>query len=108
MAVAIIYGFQPNLLFDIQLNSTDEYDMYKATMGLYLAFTSFWLYALFYKDYWRTATISNVLFMFGLVIGRLISLVIDGMPSALFVFGFFGELVLAIYGIYLLKINRQQ
>ncbi len=100
---ALVYGFQPDLLFEIQPNSTDENNLFKAIMGLYLAFAGFWCYALCNPSYWRAATLSNALFMFGLAFGRAISLLTDGIPSLLFLFGFLGEFILAIYGYYLLK-----
>jgi hypothetical protein len=40
---AIVYGFQENLLFDVQINSIDEANMLKAIMGLYLGFASLWI-----------------------------------------------------------------
>lgn len=103
MAVALVYGFQPKLLLDIQPNSIDEHNIYKAIMGIYLAFAFFWCFALIQKHYWKAATISNVLFMSGLVLGRLISYAIDGIPSSVLIYGCFGELILALYGYYLLK-----
>lgn len=106
VAVALIYGFQPNLLFDIQPNSIDEHNVYKAIMGMYLAFASFWSLALVQKHYWKAATISNMLFMVGLALGRLMSFVIDGIPSSLLLFGCFGEIIIAFYGYYLLKKSK--
>lgn len=103
IAVALVYGFQPNLLFDIHPKSIDEHNVYKAIMGIYLAFAFFWSLALVQKHYWKAATISNILFMLGLAFGRLISFTMDGIPSSLLLFGCFGELILAFYGYYLLK-----
>lgn len=103
IAVALIYGFWPNLLFDIHPNSTDEHNFFKAIMGIYLVFAFFWCFALIQKHYWKAATISNILFMVGLALGRLISFAIDGIPSSVFFFGCFGELILAFYGYCLLK-----
>jgi hypothetical protein len=108
IAVALVYGFQPNLLFDIQPNSIDEHNVYKAIMGIYLAFASFWCLALIRKHYWKTATLSNMIFMLGLAFGRLVSFVMDGIPSSLLFVGFFGELVLALYGIVQLKKAEKQ
>lgn len=103
IVVALVYGFQPNLLFDIHPNSIDEHNIFKAIMGMYLAFASFWCLALIQKNYWKAATISNILFMLGLAFGRLISFAIDGIPSPLLLLGCLGELILAFYGYYLLK-----
>ncbi len=103
IAVALVYGFQPQLLFDIQPNSVDEHNVYKAVMGTYLAFAFFWCFALLHNQFWKAATISNVLFMLGLAFGRLVSFATDGIPSSLLFVGFFGEVVLAWYGMYQLK-----
>jgi hypothetical protein len=67
-------------------------------MGLYLAFTILWILGIVRPIYWKAATISNILFMAGLGFGRIISLLLDGFPSAVFLIGTAGELVLAIFG----------
>ncbi len=103
IAVALLYGFQPQMLFDIQPNSVDEHNVYKAVMGIYLAFAFFWWYGVVHNHYWKAATISNVFFMLGLAFGRLLSFAIDGIPSNVLLIGFFGEVVLAVYGIVQLK-----
>jgi hypothetical protein len=38
--------------------------------------------------------------MLGLAFGRIISLIIDGLPSLIFSIGSIGELILAFFGIY--------
>jgi hypothetical protein len=100
---AIVYGFQENLLFDVQINSIDEANMLKAIMGLYLGFASLWILGIINSNFWKTATISNMLFMLGLGFGRIISIVVDGIPSTIFIFGTIGELVLGFYALYTLK-----
>ena len=100
---AIIYGFQPALLFDVKLNTTDEQNIFKAIMGLYLAFASVWIIGVFDEKYWKTATICNIFFMFGLAFGRIISMIVDGVPSPLFVFGTIGEITLGAYGLWTIR-----
>lgn len=95
--IGIIYGFKPNLFFDIQPNSIDEHNVLKAIMGIYLSFSMLWTVGIFKEKYWTTAVISNSIFMSGLAFGRIISLFSDGIPTYLFVLGIFGELVLGIY-----------
>ena len=95
--VAFVYGFQPALLFDIHPKSIDEQNVFKAIMGLYFAFSFLWFLGILKPAFWKTAIISNMLFMFGLAFGRILSLFIDGIPSTLFVFGTIGELVLGIF-----------
>jgi Domain of unknown function (DUF4345) len=41
--------------------------------------------------------------MLGLGFGRIISIVVDGIPSTIFIFGTIGELVLGFYALYTLK-----
>jgi len=46
------------------------------------------------------ATLSNFIFMIGLVSGRMLSMVLDGIPSPAFSYGIIGELILAIFALY--------
>lgn len=71
MTVALIYGFKPNLWFDVRLITIDEFNIYKAIMGLYIAFSSLWFIGIIKEKFWQTATISNCLFMFGLALEEL-------------------------------------
>ena len=98
--VALVYGFQPDLLFDVTIKSIDEANIFKAIMGLYLTFSILWILGIFNPNYWYAATIANIIFMLGLAFGRVISLMIDGLPSLIFSMGTIGELILAIFGIY--------
>lgn len=68
-------------------------------MGLYLGMAVFWLIGIFKPSHWRIATMSNVLFMIGLALGRIISLITDGIPSIPFSIGLALELTLALWGI---------
>jgi hypothetical protein len=102
--IGLIYGFCPDLLFDVHINSIDEFNIFKAIMGLYLLFAIQWLLGIINQNYWKTATISNILFMLGLSFGRFMSIIFDGIPSKLFVFGTIGELVLGLY-VYIAKIK---
>jgi hypothetical protein len=95
---AIIYGFNPDLFLDINLNTIDEKNIFKAIMGLYLAFSALWLLGVFYSKFLKAALFSNVLFMLGLGIGRLVSILLDGTPSLAFGYGTIGELILGFYG----------
>jgi hypothetical protein len=101
--VAILYGFQPDLKFDIHLNTIDEYNFFKAIMGLYLGFSLLWVLGIFKASYLKTALITNVVFMLGLGLGRLISIILDGIPTLVYLFGMVGELLLGAYGIWVLK-----
>jgi hypothetical protein len=100
--VAVVYGLFPKTilpqLLDFSVETTDLTNVFRAIMGLYLAFASLWILGMFKPNYWKAATISNILFMAGLAFGRIISLFLDGFPSTVFLMGTAGELVLAIFG----------
>ena len=101
--IALTYGLFPNnilpKLFDFNVGSTDLKNVFRAMMGLYLGMVVLWLIGIFKPFHWRIATISNVFFMIGLAVGRIISLAIDGLPSIFFSVGLVLELILAVWGI---------
>jgi hypothetical protein len=101
--VALIYGFKPDLLFDISITTNDEHSVFKAISGLYLGFSLLWILGIFNSSYLKTALISNVIFMLGLGFGRCFSIVIDGFPGTFFLYGTIGEMILGIYGLWVLK-----
>lgn len=104
--IGVIYGFCPDLLFDVKINSIDEGNILGAIMGLYLAFAMFWIVGIFKTEYWKSATISMMLFMLGLGFGRIISMIHEGIPSMIFLIGTVGELILGFYALYQLKFYR--
>ena len=105
--IALIYGILPNkilpILFDIKIETIDLMHVFRAIMGLYLGIICLFILGIYKPKYWEIATLINVVFMGGLVFGRLISIVVDGQPSMLFLIGFFVELLLAFWGIINLK-----
>lgn len=101
--VSFVYGFNPDSQFDIHLNTIDEHNVFKAIMGLYLGFSVLWILGIFKENYLKRALLSNMIFMFGLGFGRLLSLILDGTPTFGFLFGTIGELVLGFYGIWIIK-----
>ena len=105
--VAFGYGIMPEkvlpVFLDFKVETTDLFAVFRAIMGLYLAFSVFWILGIFKSNYWYAATLSNMLFMLGLACGRIVSLLLDGMPSLVFFVGTIGELILALYAFYQLK-----
>jgi hypothetical protein len=100
--VSIIYGFQPDLKFDIQINTIDEHNFFKAIMGLYLGFSALWILGIFKNSYLKIALITNMIFMFGLGSGRILSIILDGTPTFSYVFGTFAEIFLGLYSLWVL------
>ncbi len=101
--VAFFYGIDPANLIDVDVNTIDEHNLFKAIMGLYLGFSILWGIGVFKQKYFKPALISNVIFMLGLGFGRVVSILIDGTPSLGYVFGTLGELFLGFYGFWVLK-----
>lgn len=105
--VACVYGLFPKTilpqLLDFAVETTDLANVFRAIMGLYLAFASLWILGTVKPNYWKAATLSQILFMIGLAFGRILSLFLDGIPSPVFYYGILGELILGIYGWYQLR-----
>jgi Domain of unknown function (DUF4345) len=105
--VALGYGITPKtvlpILLNIRLDTVDMFNICRAIMVLYLAMSALFLMGIFNKKYWFTATITNIFLMGGLALGRILSLVLDGMPSPIFLWGTLGEMVLAVFAFYQLR-----
>lgn len=104
---AIIYGVAPAELLpqhlDIQVTTNDLSNFLRAIMCLYLGVSSVWLLGVLKVNHWKMATQLNVLFMLTLGTGRIISMILDGLPTAGYVFGVVAELTLGFYAVYQLR-----
>ena len=105
--VSIFYGFNPDSQFDIHLDTIDEHNFFKAIIGLYLGFSTLWILGIFKPIYLKTAIITNMIFMFGLGFGRVISWLINGTPTFGYQFGTFAELFLGFYGFWVLRLHNK-
>lgn len=87
--IALLYGVSPQWFAGSFLGVTDlsvnVAHILRAVMGLYLGFGLFWLFAASSSRHRNTAVLTTLIFAAGLVSGRIISLVADGMPSPLLV-----------------------
>ena len=101
-AAGLSYGFFPENFLELQPNSADEQNFHKAITGLYFGCAFLWVLGLLKKSLFRTALLSHIFFMVPMGIGRLISIIMDGIPSTLYVYGTIGELVLGLYGLWVL------
>ncbi len=101
--VALGYGLYPKIVllkfFDIQVENNDLANIFRAMMGLYLGMTAIWTLGIFKSKFWLTATITNIAFMGSLVLGRILSLMLDGFPSSPFITGLLVEMILTIWGL---------
>ncbi len=110
--VGLTYGIYPGkilpLLFDFKVESVDLNHVFRATMGLYLGFATYWIIGIFKFEHWRSATLSNIIFMGGLALGRIVSIIIDGVPSVAFLIGTIIEILFMLWGINNLKVESKR
>lgn len=109
--VGLGYGLFPNqvlpFLFDFKVESVDLSHVFRAMMGLYLSFATYWIIGIFKFEHWRNASLSNIIFMGGLALGRMVSIIIDGVPSAPFLIGTVLEILFMLWGILNLKMESK-
>ncbi len=88
--VALSYGVDPAAVLpktmDIAVAGTDQTEMLRAIMGLYLGMTTFCAIAAFKPEWRHVAVIWAVFFMFSIALGRIVSLIVDGVPSRILLF----------------------
>lgn len=61
--------------------SVDQAHIFRAVMTLYFALGGLWLYCAFKPELQNSGLVVLALFCGGLVVGRVVSVVIDGLPS---------------------------
>ena len=101
--VALSYGvapatFLPKIL-DVSIEGTDLSHASRAIMGLYLGLIVLWILGAFRPNFTRAAVISEVFFMMGLASGRVLSIVVDGVPSILLIGYTVAEILLGLWGV---------
>ncbi len=105
--VALSYGVAPALVLprvlDLTVEGADLTHILRAVMGLYLAMIVLWVLGALRPNLARAAVISEVVFMFGLAAGRVLSILIDGVPSLLLIGYTAVEIGLGYWGILILK-----
>ena len=105
--VSLTYGIAPNTtlsyLYDIKVNSINLSNIFRATMGLYIALVVFWMAGAKYKNLRIPALWSLTIFMSGLALGRALSIIVDGIPYPLFIAWMIIEFVAAYLGYKLIK-----
>jgi hypothetical protein len=105
--IALSYGVMPQVslqyLFGLSVSETNVIHIFRAIMGLYLALSTFWILGA-YKAHLRDAALySLIVFMFGLAFGRILSIVIEGVPHWLLLVYLFLELGFGAVGVLLAR-----
>jgi hypothetical protein len=105
--IALSYGVAPAEILPQMLNlsveGTDLTHIFRAIMGLYLGMIVLWVLGALRSSLTRAAVIAEVVFMIGLALGRLVSIVVDGLPSFLLVAYMVLEIAMGSWGILILK-----
>jgi Domain of unknown function (DUF4345) len=81
--------------------------IFRALSCLYLAMSTFCIIAAFTPEWRHVAVIWAVFFAFSLAIGRLLSMVVDGMPSGILLLFLAVELIVGTLGLLLLSRERR-
>jgi len=105
--VSLGYGFLPNLtmpfLYDIEVSNTNLSNILRAISGLYIALVIFWIVGAYNSNLQLPALWSLTIFMTGIALGRISSILIDGLPSPIFIFYLFLEIIFGFIGYKLIK-----
>ena len=105
--IALAYGLMPELtvpmLYGIEIDSVNTSHVFRAVMGLYLAMVVFWLIGVKRETLRRPALFSVLVFMAGLAVGRVVSLLLDGMPNGIFILYLLLEIGFALVAIALIR-----
>ena len=106
-SVSLGYGFLPNLtmpfLYDIEVTNTNLLNILRAISGLYIALVTFLILGAYNSNLQLPALWSLTIFMTGLALGRVASILIDGLPSPIFIFYLFLEIIFGLIGYTLIK-----
>ena len=104
---ALGYGLSPKeflpVLYGIEVADNNLSNIFRALMGLYIGCVLLWVFGAFNKSLTVPALWCMFVFMLGIGLGRALSLILDGIPDAIFVFFMFFEFVAAAITFYLLK-----
>ncbi|MBE1297352.1 MAG: DUF4345 domain-containing protein [Rhodobacteraceae bacterium] len=98
--IALSYGVVPSAsvsyLLGFPVEGTNQTHVFRAIMGLYLANAAFWLIAANRPALHRAALWVLFLFMVGLAAGRILSILVDGMPNTVLMLYLVAELAFGV------------
>jgi hypothetical protein len=109
--IALGYGANPSAsldaLFGITVDTTNLTHIMRAVMGLYFGMVVIWVWGAFNKQMTAPALVSCAVFMLGLAAGRILSIIVDGMPHWLLVVYAVLEIVLGLGAIVIYRGDDQ-
>ncbi|MEP4037395.1 DUF4345 domain-containing protein [Pseudophaeobacter sp.] len=105
--IALGYGLNPpailTYLYGFEVSGINQPHIFRAVMGLYLGQIIFWYLGFAKKEFRRPALYMMATFMLGLASGRLLSLVLDGLPNGLLLLYFCLETLLGTFALVSLR-----
>ena len=105
--IALSYGLFPTevlpRVLDVTIEGRDLNHIFRTIMGLYLGMVILWVLGAFWTSLTRTAVIAEVTFLTGLAFGRVVSIVIDGIPSILLVIYAVLKIAMGLWCVLILK-----
>lgn len=108
--MAFVYGAHPSVImpyiFGFEVQDLELKNIFRAVMGIYLAFGGYWVFGILQTKHWKPATVINILFMGGLAFGRLVSTIIDGW-SPQYGIGMLLEVMMMSWAIWNLKFYKE-
>ena len=109
--IALGYGYMPEKsmshLFNITVSEVNLAHILRAVMGLYFALVIFWIIGAYKTSLREAALYSLVVFMFGLAAGRILSLILDGVPDWLLLVYLVLELLFGVLGLILINKSKR-
>ena len=109
---ALSYGINPAAVLPksmtIAVVGTDQTEMLRAVMGLYLGMTIFCVIAAFTPSWCHVAAIWAVFFLYSIAAGRILSLIVDGVPSPILLFYMAVEIIGGTLGLLVLARERRK
>jgi hypothetical protein len=90
-------------LYDIEVSNTNLLNILRAISGLYIALVGFWMLGAYNSNLQLPALWSLTIFMTGIALGRTASILIDGLPSPIFIFYLILEIIFGLIGYTLIK-----
>jgi hypothetical protein len=104
--IALSYGLDPaNVLpklLGFPVEAPNETQIFRALMCLYLGMCLFCALAAFRREWQRVALIWAIIFMASLATGRLLSIILEGMPASLLNWYLVVEAAMAGFGLWIL------
>jgi len=104
--IALSYGLDPaNVLpklLGFTVEAPNETQIFRALMCLYLGMCLFCALAAFRREWQRVALIWAIIFMASLATGRLLSIILEGMPASLLNWYLVVEAAMAGFGLWIL------